>query len=507
MFYFIFVFIIASTFLLYKAKDSRAIRYSILTMACYTSAMLVFILYIAKDSYYYNAIEYLFSVPLPIWNKILFVSVSSRTLIRLLNFFTLAVIFFSIQFAFSYVAPKPDRRYSYAIFGILAAEYIYYDPKICELIYLHFYPDWLTYQQFISLQNGIHTLTIIINAAFFLLGGWFLWQNYRKSSPIRIIKVSTAGIGLCHALIMFSYLLLFGYYPVCLVKVSKIAGIVSYETAPMISEKWFTSLFPYYLILSFILIAFCIYRTTRISAQLADESFTISKQISAADTTSKAFCHYLKNEILAIQSEIEILDAANKEQDEAFREIRQRCSTLYKRLDFLYKSSKFSSLTLKETELQAVLNRLTKNFSYELHDIQVVRNFPKDPTFVLLDEPYFYQALHNIVSNALDAMSELPKQRRRLILSLECLNNWVYIRIADSGKGIAPEDLPRIFTPFYSSYPIRTHWGIGLSVTYKIINAHEGHIDVESQIDIGTTVKILLPLLHKSHISPDGHAV
>ena len=63
----------------------------------------------------------------------------------------------------------------------------------------------------------------------------------------------------------------------------------------------------------------------------------------------------------------------------------------------------------------------------------------------------------------------------------------------DTGKGIAPENLSQIFTPFYSSYPIRTHWGVGLSLTYKIIEAHEGHIDIESELDTGTIVKILLP--------------
>lgn len=495
MFYFIFVFLITSIFLLHEVKSSRTICYHILTMTCYTAALLVFILYISKDSYYYNAIEYLFSVPLPIWNKILFLSVSFETMIRLLNFLTLAVIFFSVQFAFTYINPKPDRQYSYAIFVTLTAEYIYYDPKVCEFLYCYLYPDWLTHPQFIALQNGIHMLTVTVNAFFLLLGLWALWQNYRKVSPIRIIKISAAGVGICHALIMFSYFLLFGYYPVCLVKVSKIAGIVSYQTAPMIGDKWFTRLFPYYLMLSFILITFCIYRTTRISAQLEDESFTISKQISASDTTSKAFCHYLKNEILAISSEVEILDATNEEQEHAFLEIEQRCSTLYKRLDSLYKNSKFSSLILKETELKTLLQRLIENFSYELRDIRVVCHFPEEPVLVLLDETYFYQALHNVLSNALDAMSDTPNQQKTLTLSLECLNNWVYIRITDTGRGISPENLSQIFTPFYSSYPIRTHWGIGLSLTYKIIAAHEGHIDVESQVNLGTTIKILLPQL------------
>lgn len=502
MFYFIFVFVILSVFLLIKGKNSRAVRCSILMMTCYIAALLVFILYISKDSFYYNVIDYLFSVPLPIWNRIMFISVPFEALIRLLNFFTLSAIFFSVQFALAYRYPKVPRRYSIVILCIFIVEFIIYDPKVCELLYLTLYPEILTWRQFSFLQNAAHITTVVLNNGLLLFSLYLLWQNYRKVSHIRLIKISTAGIGICHALITISYIGLFGYYPVCLVKISKTAGIVSYVTAPIAVNKWFTRLFPYYLMLSFLLICFCIYQTTLISAQLENESFTISKQISATDTTSKVFCHYLKNEIMAIQSEVEILDAADEQQRTAFHEIEQRCSYLYERLDFLYKSSKFTSLTLKETDLRPVLFRLTENFSHELQECTVAHDFPEEPVIVLLDETWFYQALHNIVSNAIDAMTDVPAGCRALSLSLDYVDSYVCIRITDTGKGIAPEDLPHIFTPFYSSHPIRTHWGIGLSLTYKVITAHEGHIDVESKPNAGTTVKVLLPQLRpKSRLS------
>lgn len=492
MFYYIFVFVILSLFLLFKRRSSPATYYSILTMTCYTAALIVFVLYISKDSYYYNAIDYLFSIPLPVWNKIMFFFIPANVLIRLLNFSTLATIYFSICFTFAWVDYKNKKICTKLFFSIFIAELVFYDPLFCKIFYLKVYPALLDYQQFSILLKGIHMVTTIFNICVILFGIWLFWLNYRKVSPIRLIKVSAAGIGICHALIMVSYILLFGYYPTCLVKVSKVADIVSYITAPMIHEKWFTLLFPYYLLISFLMICYYIYRTSQITTQLEDKSLTIAKQISAADTTSKVFCHYLKNEILAIQSEVEILEPTDEQKD-AFQEIEQRCRYLYERLDLLYKSSKASSLTLSENNVTEILIHLTENFSYELQGFQVECHFPEKPLYAMLDENYFYQALHNVISNALDAMRELPPSRQKLILTLNNIENWVCINIADSGKGIAPENLSQIFTPFYSSYPIRTHWGVGLSLTYKIIEAHEGHIDIESELDTGTIVKILLP--------------
>lgn len=499
MFYYIFVFIIVSFFLWYKERKSYAVRYNILAMSSYTAALIVFTLYISKDSYYYNAIDYLFSIPLPVWNKIMFFSIPSSLLVRMLNFFTLATVFCSLEFTCAWLNYAHRKNLMRFTCGAFILEYLLYDPAICKFLYLLLYPSALNYKQFIFVQKITHFSTITLNISLILFSFWLFWDNYRKSSPIRMIRLSAASIAICHALIMTSYILLFGYYPACLVKVSKIAGIVSYVTAPMIRKKWFTMIFPYYLLISFVLICLCIYQTTRLSTQLEDKSLTISKQISAADTTSKVFCHYIKNEILAIQSEIEILDPT-PDQEEAFHEILSRCQTLYNRLDLLHKSTKASALTLSENNITSLLNQLLDNFSYELQSYQVTRSFPAHPLLAMIDETYFYQALHNILSNAIDAMAECPKENRKLTLSAESINNWICIRITDSGKGISPENLQKVYTPFYSSYPTKNHWGIGLSLTYKVITAHEGHIDIESEPGKGTTVKVLLPQIIKKTI-------
>ena len=67
--------------------------------------------------------------------------------------------------------------------------------------------------------------------------------------------------------------------------------------------------------------------------QMALSEFSISKGISSSETTSKIFCHYIKNEILALQSEAELLTTSSPEETEILNNIKMRCETLYSRID------------------------------------------------------------------------------------------------------------------------------------------------------------------------------
>jgi len=65
------------------------------------------------------------------------------------------------------------------------------------------------------------------------------------------------------------------------------------------------------------------------------------------------------------------------------------------------------------------------------------------------------------------------------------------VEVADEGVGIAPEEVERIFTLYYTTKPEGT--GIGLSLVYRIVQMHDGSIDVQSQIGRGTTMTVRLP--------------
>ena len=68
------------------------------------------------------------------------------------------------------------------------------------------------------------------------------------------------------------------------------------------------------------------------------------------------------------------------------------------------------------------------------------------------------------------------------------------VQISDDGHGIAPENLKRIFDPFFTTKPVGEGTGLGLSVTYSIVERHRGTITVESAPGLGTTFIVSIPV-------------
>ena len=73
-------------------------------------------------------------------------------------------------------------------------------------------------------------------------------------------------------------------------------------------------------------------------------------------------------------------------------------------------------------------------------------------------------------------------------------DDWVWVEIADTGKGIEPEALSRIFDPFYTTKPVGKGTGLGLSLSYSIIERHGGNIEVKSEVGKGTCFRVRLPI-------------
>jgi signal transduction histidine kinase len=98
------------------------------------------------------------------------------------------------------------------------------------------------------------------------------------------------------------------------------------------------------------------------------------------------------------------------------------------------------------------------------------------------------QVFVNLILNALDTM----KNGGELSITVDTEGEETIITFADTGEGIQPEELEKIFNPFYTTKPDGV--GLGLSLTHRIIWAHKGKIDVESQVNEGTKVTVSLPI-------------
>jgi two-component system, NtrC family, sensor kinase len=116
-----------------------------------------------------------------------------------------------------------------------------------------------------------------------------------------------------------------------------------------------------------------------------------------------------------------------------------------------------------------------------------------DPPFVAWgDYALIQQCLMNLIFNAMESM---PRGGRMTISgSTSPAEKKVYLTIADTGHGIPPEELTRIFDPFYSTKLDGKGVGLGLSMVYGIIREHNGTIEVRSDPGQGTVFKIALPL-------------
>lgn len=122
-----------------------------------------------------------------------------------------------------------------------------------------------------------------------------------------------------------------------------------------------------------------------------------------------------------------------------------------------------------------------------MHNIQIEATYEPVPP-VYCDSKQLKQVFINMLKNAIEVM---PKGGT-ITVSVQHVDERVRIAIRDQGCGIPKEKIKKIGEPFYTTKERGT--GLGLMVSYKIIKEHQGRIDVESEVGVGTTFYITLPI-------------
>jgi signal transduction histidine kinase len=102
------------------------------------------------------------------------------------------------------------------------------------------------------------------------------------------------------------------------------------------------------------------------------------------------------------------------------------------------------------------------------------------------------QVFLNLVNNAAQALGPGPGEIR--VTTRREGAGHVAVEVADNGKGIPPEVLPKIFDPFFTTKEVGKGTGLGLSIVYKIVEQHGGKISVDSTVGVGTRFTVVLPL-------------
>jgi signal transduction histidine kinase len=136
--------------------------------------------------------------------------------------------------------------------------------------------------------------------------------------------------------------------------------------------------------------------------------------------------------------------------------------------------------------LDTTLNIVANEIKYKA---TVERRYGKLPEVKCLASQ-LNQVFMNLLVNAAQAI----QNRGVITIATGAQEGWVWVRISDNGSGIPPENLKRIFEPFFTTKPVGSGTGLGLSLSYSIVNKHGGRIEVASKPGVGTVFTVRLPV-------------
>ncbi|MDR2038649.1 MAG: histidine kinase [Bacteroidales bacterium] len=211
--------------------------------------------------------------------------------------------------------------------------------------------------------------------------------------------------------------------------------------------------------------------------------------------------HEIRNPLTAIRSTIQYLGKGMDDPDkvEMVDELMEEVDRINKIVQGLLSFSKPSELEMAEVDIRELLQQSLTLLNSQITKgkVQVHLNIQAKNTKVEADASQLKQVFLNIMLNAIEAIS--GDEEKHLTLSVESskpvdmkFRNLI-ISFTDNGKGILPEDIENIFNPFYTTKVDGT--GLGLPISYGIINRHGGELEVNSTFGEGTTITVKLPQL------------
>lgn len=202
--------------------------------------------------------------------------------------------------------------------------------------------------------------------------------------------------------------------------------------------------------------------------------------------------HEIKNGLVAINTFVQVL--AEKSDDKEMAGVVQR---ELKRIDSLVTQMlRFASpkpATLSVVPVHGLLDHSLRLLEHQMNGLQITlkRDYKADPGTVLGDEAQLQQVFMNLMLNAIEAISGGGELTVRTEVVSDCPGpKKLKIHFIDSGCGISPEHLSRVFDPFYTTKTNGT--GLGLAICQRVAQEHQGFIEVQSTPGKGSIFTVSL---------------
>jgi signal transduction histidine kinase len=233
-------------------------------------------------------------------------------------------------------------------------------------------------------------------------------------------------------------------------------------------------------------------------ARAVESLLSYSQKLAALGRLTSGVTHEVKNPLNAMRIHLELLRArlaqagqpAPPEIAENIDVIAHEIQRLDRVVQGFLRFVRPQDLRLAPIDVNSVLSDVARVARPEAAraGVEIVLEPGRELPRVTVDSGLIAQASANLVSNAIQAM---PGGGTLVVASRRAAPGGVEIRVADQGMGIAPENLEKIFRLYYTTKAGGS--GIGLAMVYRIVQMHDGRVDVESTVGKGTTVTLTLP--------------
>lgn len=484
-----------------ETKTLNRSLYSIFCIILVFLGLCYFVLsYIAKDNSYSNTIYQYFHISKTFHLKLAFQNISKITLVNLIN--SSIIVFFIANYYFLYQNfDISHKKIKFWILGITiwAIEFIFTSTYFYQFVYLAMVDNFIS----ASLLRRIDIILIrsfrVVNFLFWAQGIFFYFRSKNTYSSIKELRIIVFLLGILNVFIFILFVFMFGFFPQRLIWVSKVASFTMCIPLKMPIFLNFMETIPVFIFIILCAIFFLFIRYIKTVAKINADTYIFENIISSSNISIKSFAHYIKNELLGIISDLNMIKENPESQNSDIDNIVNNCRTIYEHLNLLQKNTKKIILQQQLIDIIDIVNKFLdkhKTF-YEKNNITITTIIPNKNIYIFGDEFYLTETLTNITLNSCEALNESFVKNKTITYEIYNTDNIVEINIIDNGPGIYHEDITKVFEPFVSTKVTRKNWGIGLSFVKRIINIHYGTISLEN-VNPGLKASIKLPIVKKS---------
>jgi len=223
-----------------------------------------------------------------------------------------------------------------------------------------------------------------------------------------------------------------------------------------------------------------------------EERLRRTDKLSVVGELSASVAHEIRNPLTSLKGLVQLLQMEDEKHQLYYQIMLDELNRINHIVGELLLLAKPQQIKFTEADIQLILYNVISLLKTEasLHNIQIELEVHDQQIMIECEPNQLKQLFINIVKNAIEA----SKAEDVVLISLHSSDNHVTVRVKDQGCGIPKEFMERIGEPFYSSKEKGT--GLGMTVSFKIVQSHNGTIQFQSEPDKGTEVIVQLPIKH-----------